>query len=169
MVNDEIGATKFCQCCFYFRNSGVYIRFPLGGIGKVDITMCWIYLRQRGRNDVEPDFSVIGVQPAVWVNVFCGVFIFVMPVFVILVLVMPVLVFLVLVMPVFVKAVFVTVGFEGRTFTEGKHFGTLSIHEFDDFGVYGQCIQSVLEPGCQVMADPEDEIGCFQRCCVGWA
>ena len=109
MVNNEIGATKFCQCCVYFRSGSVDIRFTLGGIGKVDVTICWIYLRQRGRDDVEPDFSIIGIEPAVRVNIYCGVLIFVMLVFV-----MPVFVMLIFVMPVLV-----TVGFEGRTLTEG--------------------------------------------------
>ena len=120
MVDNEIRTAKCRQCCVYFRDDSVDIRLALADIVEVDIGIFGIYLRQLRRDDIEPGFAVIGIEPAMGVNVYSGV--------------------LILVMSVFVMFVPVTVGFKSCTVTEGKHCGTLCIHEFNDLSVSSQCI-----------------------------
>ena len=99
MVDNEIRTAKCRQCCVYFRDDSVDIRLALADIVEVDIGVFGIYLRQLRSDDIEPGFAVIGIEPAMGVNVYSGVLIFVMS--------------------VFVMFVPVTVGFESCTVTEG--------------------------------------------------
>ena len=105
MVDNEIRTAKCCQCNFYFRDDSVDLVLAASGIAEVDAGIFGVFLRQLCRDDIEPGFAIIGIKPAMGINVRsdvadsngC--------------------------MPTFVTFMVVTVGFEGRTFTVGQYCG----------------------------------------------
>ena len=101
MVDNEIRTAKCRQRCFYFRDDSIDIRLALSDVVEVDIGIVGIYLRQLCRDDIEPGFAVIGIEPAMGINVRSGVAV------------------LSCCVSFFVSLVLVTVCFEGCTFTVG--------------------------------------------------